>query len=84
MKQFLASIDIMPHKELLDPQGKTVARNMDHMDLHGISDVRVGKHIEVKFEAADEKSADKLIHDACQKLLTNVITETYTFQITSA
>ena len=26
--KFIAAIDIMPHKELLDPQGKTVANNL--------------------------------------------------------
>ena len=43
--KFKAEIDIMPHKELLDPQGKTVANNMEHVHIYGIQDVRIGKHI---------------------------------------
>ena len=31
--KFLAEIDIMPHKELLDPQGKTVAKNLHHIPV---------------------------------------------------
>jgi phosphoribosylformylglycinamidine (FGAM) synthase PurS component len=34
--KFKAEINVMPLKELLDPQGKTVARNMDHAGIYGI------------------------------------------------
>ncbi|HMX84055.1 MAG TPA: phosphoribosylformylglycinamidine synthase subunit PurS, partial [Saprospiraceae bacterium] len=30
--KFLAEIEIMPHKELLDPQGKTVAKNLKYIN----------------------------------------------------
>ena len=81
MKLYKAKIDIMPHKELLDPQGKTVAKNMHHLDIHGIQDVRIGKHIEVQLEAADEKAAKEIIENSCKKLLTNQITESYTYTV---
>lgn len=71
----------MPHKELLDPQGKTVARNMDHVGIAGVEDVRIGKHIEIALEAADEASAKALVDQACQKFLANMIMESYTFEV---
>ena len=74
----------MPHKELLDPQGKTVARNMDHVGINGVEDVRIGKHIEILIEAADEQSARAIIEQACQKFLANMIMESYSFDIKSA
>ncbi len=43
--KFIAEIDIMPHRELLDPQGKAVVKNMKHLDLSGIQDVRIGRHV---------------------------------------
>ena len=79
--QFLASIDIMPHKELLDPQGKTVNKNLPNIDIHGVSDVRIGKHIEMTLEAADESHARELVESACKKLLANTIMETYRYSI---
>lgn len=81
MKLYKAKIDIMPHKELLDPQGKTVAKNMHHMDIHGIQDVRIGKHIEVQLEADNESAAKEIIESSCKKLLTNQITESYTYTL---
>ena len=79
--KFLAAIDIMPLKELLDPQGKTVAKNMKHIDLDGIEDVRIGKHITITLEADDEASANEKVETACKKLLANTIMESYSFTI---
>jgi phosphoribosylformylglycinamidine synthase subunit PurS len=82
--KFKAEINVMPHKELLDPQGKTVARNMDHAGILGVQDVRIGKRIEVALEAADENAARTLVDQACQKFLANMIMENYTFEIKPA
>lgn len=82
--KFKAEINVMPHKELLDPQGKTVARNMDHAGILGVNDVRIGKRIEVVLEAADEAAAHAMIDEACKKFLANLIMETYTFAVKPA
>lgn len=81
MPNYLAKINIMPHKELLDPQGKTVAKNMSHVHITGIEDVRIGKHIEMKLVASNETEANQIIDQSCKKLLANLITETYSFQL---
>ena len=81
--KFLAEIDIMPHKELLDPQGKTVANNMKNIDLKGVQDIRIGKHIEMTLDADSEAAATEAVEVACKKLLSNVIMETYTYSIHS-
>ncbi len=78
---FVAEIDIMPHKELLDPQGKTVVNNMKHLDLTGIQDVRIGRHVRMTLEAGSEAEARQKVETACQKLLANLIMETYTYSI---
>ena len=82
--KFKAEIDIMPHKELLDPQGKTVANNMEHVHIYGIQDVRIGKHISVNLEAASESEAREVVETACKKILANLIMETYTFELAAA
>ena len=78
---FIAEIDIMPHKELLDPQGKAVVNNMKHLDLSGINDVRIGRHVTVTLEANDEADAHQKVDTACKKLLANLIMETYHFDL---
>jgi len=82
--KFKAEIDVMPHKELLDPQGKTVARNLHNVDIHGVDSVRIGKHIEMHLEADDQASAESKVEEACKKLLANVIMETYRYSVTTA
>ncbi len=79
--EFIAEIDIMPHKELLDPQGKAVLSGLQKMDLSMLQDVRVGKHISLKLQAADEAQAKDLVEQACKKLLANAIMEGYTIHI---
>jgi len=80
---FKAEINIMPHKELLDPQGKTVAKNMKNIDLDNIIDVRIGKHIVMELEADSKEEAEAKIELACKKILANVIMEKYEYTVTS-
>ena len=82
--KFLAEIDIMPHQELLDPQGKTVANNLDNIDVSGVTDVRIGKHIRMQLEAVDAEAAQETVEKACKKLLANLIMEKYTYQLNPA
>lgn len=77
--KFVAEIDVMPHKELLDPQGKTVANNMNHINIEGVEDVRIGKHIRLVIAAESENEAREKVDTACKKLLINPIMENYSF-----
>lgn len=81
---FTAHIDIMPHKELLDPQGKAVVNNMKHLDLSGVQDVRIGRHVTMTLDAESEAEAKGKVETACQKLLANLIVETYTYELNPA
>lgn len=81
MMKYIAYIKVMPHKELLDPQGKTVAKNMSHVDIAGVTDVRIGKSIEMSFEAQDSEEAKQKVEKACDSLLANPIMETYEYSI---
>lgn len=82
--KFIANITVMPHKELLDPQGKTVANNITNIGIVGVEDVRIGKHIRVVIEAADEAAARVQVEAACKKLLVNAIMEGFEYQLTVA
>ncbi len=81
MKTFRASIDVMPHDNLLDPQGKAVSGSMHNLGLAGISGVRIGKHITLHVEAADKKAAEAMVDEACKKLLANLVMEKYAFSV---
>lgn len=81
--KYKAAIDIMPLQELLDPQGRTVAKNLKNIAIAGIEDVRIGKHVVMVFEADNKTEANKMVDSACRKLLANVIMETYSFKLTN-
>jgi phosphoribosylformylglycinamidine synthase subunit PurS len=78
---FHAEIDIMPHKELLDPQGKAVLNNLKNIDLSGVGDVRIGRHVSMSLEATNEAAAREKVETACQKLLSNPIVETFHYHL---
>jgi phosphoribosylformylglycinamidine synthase subunit PurS len=79
--KFIADINVMPHKELLDPQGKAVANNMKNAHISGVEDVRIGKHIRLVLNAESEAVARQQVETACQKMLINPIMENYTFDL---
>lgn len=78
---FTALINIMPLKELLDPQGKAVRGGLKNLGMGNIQDVRIGKHITLQIEAADKESAKKTAEEACQKLLANPVMEYFEVNI---
>ena len=80
-KKFRAEINVMPLKALLDPQGKTITASMKNLDLNQISNVRVGKHINLDVEAASEAEAKSIVEIACKKLLANPIMEYFEFEV---
>jgi phosphoribosylformylglycinamidine synthase PurS subunit len=81
MKKFRASIEVMPHDNLLDPQGKAVTGAMGNLGLPEISGVRIGKHITLQVEAADQKTAEAKVDEACKKLLANQVMERFSYKV---
>ncbi|MBL7712372.1 MAG: phosphoribosylformylglycinamidine synthase subunit PurS [Chitinophagaceae bacterium] len=80
--QYTAHINIMPLKELLDPQGKAVNSSLHNLGLNQIQNVRIGKHITLAVEAKDKAEAESLVSDACKKLLANQVMEAFDITIT--
>jgi phosphoribosylformylglycinamidine synthase len=81
MKTFHAEIDVMPKKEILDPQGKAVTGSMKNLGLAEIQNIRIGKHITLQIEADNAEVAHQKVDLACKNLLANLIMESYTFKI---
>ncbi|MBE7175253.1 MAG: phosphoribosylformylglycinamidine synthase subunit PurS [Mucilaginibacter polytrichastri] len=82
--KFIAHIDVMPKKEILDPQGKAVTGSMKNLGLSDIHNVRIGKHVQLEVEAASEGEARDQVETACKKLLANLIMEDYSISLVSA
>lgn len=78
---FTAEIDVMPLKELLDPQGKAVEHGLQKLNFKEVADVRIGKHITIKLTADSKEAATAKVEEACKKLLANPIMEGYKFEL---
>ena len=81
--KFIADINVMPLKEILDPQGKAVTGSMKNLGLSEITNVRIGKHITLEIDALTQEEARQKVDEACKKLLANLIMESYEFELTA-
>ena len=81
--KYIAEINIMPLKALLDPQGKAVTNRMKNLGFNEVSNVRIGKHITLEIEAESEAEAGKRVDEACNNILTNPIIEGYDYTLRS-
>jgi phosphoribosylformylglycinamidine synthase PurS subunit len=79
--KFIANIDVMPLKVLLDPQGKAVTSSMKNLGFNEVENVRIGKHITLEIESGSEDQARKRVDEACKRILSNPIMEGYEFSI---
>ena len=62
---------IRPKQGILDPQGKAVERALPALGFEGVSDVRVGRLVELEAEDPGQLPA------LCEKLLANPLIEDY-------
>jgi phosphoribosylformylglycinamidine synthase subunit PurS len=74
---FTVQIKVMPLKDLLDPQGKAVMGGLQNLGLNNVSDVRIGKHIDLQVEADSKENALVTAENAAKKLLSNPVMEVY-------
>jgi len=79
--KFIAEINVMPLKALLDPQGKAVTNSMKNIGFTEVSNVRIGKHITLEIEAKSKEAAMERVNEACNKILSNPIMEGYDYTI---
>ncbi len=79
--KFLAEINVMPLKALLDPQGKAVGMTMHNTGFTTVSNVRVGKHITLEIEAATKDLALEKVNEACAKILSNPVMEGFEYTV---
>jgi phosphoribosylformylglycinamidine synthase len=66
---------------VLDPQGKAIERSLHTLGYGEVQDVRMGKYLEFKVEAASREAAESRIREMCDKLLANPVIEDYRFEI---
>jgi len=68
---------VMPKRSVLDPQGVAVRNAVREAGVAGLHGVRVGKFLELEFEA--EPDATRL-DEVCRDLLSNPVIEDYVIE----
>ena len=78
---YTARIFVSLKPSVNDPQGITVRQGLIDMGFDGVTDVRVGKYIELTVESDTQNIAEDTVRDMCGKLLSNPVIERYDFEI---
>ena len=78
---FNVAINVMPLKDLLDPQGKAVLAGLHNLGISNAEDVRIGKRITMQIDAQTEQDAINIANEAAQKLLANQVMEQFEISV---
>jgi phosphoribosylformylglycinamidine synthase subunit PurS len=76
------AVDVMLKREILDPQGQAVAQALPSLGFDGVSDVRVGKHVELRVDTPDaEGDAEDIVARIAEALLANPVIEEFSVRV---
>ncbi len=78
---YLSKVYITLKPTVNDPQGLTIKGALHTLGFKNVDEVRAGKYIEIKIEAANMEKARAEIQDMCKKLLANPVIENFRFDL---
>jgi phosphoribosylformylglycinamidine synthase len=79
---YRATIAVTLRPSILDPQGKTTQHALHNLGFDEVTEVRIGKHIELTIDANDVDEARHLAEEACERVLANPVMEDYEIALT--
>ncbi len=79
-----AKVEVTLKKAVLDPQGSAVEKSLKALGYDQVERVRVGKYIEVSFEAPDRHQASALVEEMSLRLLSNPVIEDFSYSLQEA
>jgi phosphoribosylformylglycinamidine synthase PurS subunit len=81
---FKADMKVTLKRGVLDPQGSAVGGAVKALGYGNVSQVRIGKLIELWVEAGSEEAARETVQELGRRILANPVMETFTFTIAPA
>jgi phosphoribosylformylglycinamidine synthase subunit PurS len=76
-----AKVHVFLKPGVLDVQGKAVEHALHGLGWGGVEHVRVGKTIEFDLAATDKAAAETEVKAMCEKLLANMVIESYRVEL---
>ncbi|MBM7665574.1 phosphoribosylformylglycinamidine synthase [Solibacillus kalamii] len=70
-------------ESILDPQGSAVQGSLQKIGYGEVSDVRIGKYLEVTIQDTD-RDIETIVKEMCEKVLTNTVIEKYRYEVEEA
>jgi phosphoribosylformylglycinamidine synthase PurS subunit len=80
MPEFRAVVDVMLKRSILDPQGRTVQSTLERLGHENISDLRVGKRIEMRL-SGERAELERQLAEVAGKTLANPVLEDVSFEL---
>ena len=77
----MARVIVTPKAVVNDPQGITVKQGLASLGFKEVTDVRVGKYIEMRLDVSSEHEARQRVEAMCDQLLANHVIEDFRFEI---
>ncbi|MHB8873870.1 MAG: phosphoribosylformylglycinamidine synthase subunit PurS [Myxococcaceae bacterium] len=66
---------------VLDPAGKAVEGSLHSLGYPEVTQVRLGKYLEVSVDATDPVKAKARVEEMCKKLLANTVVENFRVEL---
>lgn len=76
-----ARVRVFLKPSVFDPQGSTVAHALKRVGFEEVTNVRIGKTIDLELDSTDRETAKKRVAAMCEKLLANPVIESYSIEI---
>jgi phosphoribosylformylglycinamidine synthase PurS subunit len=71
---------VRPRDGILDPQGQAVERALPALGYEGVSNVHVGRLIELEIADGSSQTITARVEEMCERLLANPLIESYEVQ----
>ena len=78
---FLARVYVSLKPAVNDPQGLTVMGGLHSLGYEAVTDVRIGKYLEICLEEEDHAAAEQAVARMCDQLLANPVIEDFRFTL---
>jgi phosphoribosylformylglycinamidine synthase len=67
-------------ESVLEPQGKAVTHSLHSLNYKQVTDVRIGKFMELTIEKS-ERDINEVVNEICTNLLANPVIEDYRYEV---
>ena len=74
MPEFHAVVRVMLKRAILDPQGRAVERTLQRLGHDNLSDLRIGKRIELRL-SGERDAVEAQLREIADKVLSNPVME---------